>query len=67
MSEISLPEKDKYRVILLICGILKNGTSELIYKIELTDVANKLLVTKEERGGGISWEVETDMYTSLCI
>ena len=33
LSEISQKEKDKY-MILLICGILKNGTNELIYKIE---------------------------------
>ena len=27
--------KDKYRTISLICGILKNGTNELIFKTEI--------------------------------
>ena len=28
-------EKDKYRMMSLICGILKNDTNELIYKTEI--------------------------------
>ena len=28
-------EKDKYRIISLICGKLKNDTNELIYKTEI--------------------------------
>ena len=32
LSEVSQTEKDKYRIISLICGILKNDTNELIYK-----------------------------------
>ena len=32
LSEVSQKEKDKY--ILLICGILKNDTSEFIYETE---------------------------------
>ena len=35
LSEISQREKDKYHIISLICGILKNGTNELIYKTEI--------------------------------
>ena len=31
---LSQTEKDKYHVISLVCGILKNGTKELIYKTE---------------------------------
>ena len=34
LSEVSWTEKDKYHMILLIYGILKNGTNELIYKTE---------------------------------
>ena len=30
LSEVSQTEKDKYHTILLICGILKKGTNELI-------------------------------------
>ena len=32
LSEASQIEKDKYHMISLICGILKNDTNELIYK-----------------------------------
>ena len=35
VSEASQIEKDKYHIISLICGILKNDTNELIYKIEI--------------------------------
>ena len=31
-SEVSQKEKNKYLIILLICGILKNGKDELIAK-----------------------------------
>ena len=34
LSEVSQIEKDKYHMISLICGILKNDTNELIYKTE---------------------------------
>ena len=38
-------------MISLIYGILKNDRNELIYKTEnLTDIENKLLVTKGNRG-----------------
>ena len=33
-SEVSHIDKDKYHMILLICGIYKNNTNELIYKTE---------------------------------
>ena len=43
---------------------LKNGTNEPIYKTEIvTDVENKLVVTKGERGRGINWEIWIDIYT----
>ena len=52
----------------------KNGTSELIYnKIQtqnrnrLTDVANKLLVTRGQGWGEINWNPGVDIYTLICI
>ena len=52
LSEVSWTEKDKYRMISLICGILKNVTNELIYKTKIdSQTENKLMVTKGERGG----------------
>ena len=34
-SEISQKEKDKYHIMLFICGILKNGIDEFICKAEI--------------------------------
>ena len=34
LSEVSQTEKNTY-MILLVCGILKNGTNEIIYKTEI--------------------------------
>ena len=34
LSEVSQEEKDKYHMMLLICGIKKKGTNKLIYKTE---------------------------------
>ena len=37
-------------MIPLICGILKNGTNELIFQTErVTDIENNLMVTRERR------------------
>ena len=40
----------KTNIISLICGILKNGTMNLLTKkVGLTDMENKLMVTKGKR------------------
>ena len=33
----------------------------------VTDVENKLMVTRGERGGRINWEIGTDIYTLQYI
>ena len=43
-------EKHKYHMITLICRILKNDTSELIYRNRLTDLKSKLMLTEREAG-----------------
>ena len=40
LSEVSQTEKDKY-MILLICGILKKGTNEFIYKAKIESQIQK--------------------------
>ena len=35
LSEVSQTKKEKDNIILLICGLLKKGTNELIYKTEI--------------------------------
>ena len=47
---------------------LKNGTNKLIYKTNrVTDVKNKLTVTRGQGGRGINWEIGADIYTLLYI
>ena len=62
LTEVSQTEKYKYHMILLICGILKNGTNELIYKIE---IKSQMLKTNLQlpREKGINWEIGIDAYT----
>ena len=53
LSEVSQTEKDKYHMILLICSILKKvyKWAYLQKRNKVTDVENKHIVTKCERGG----------------
>ena len=54
-------EKDKYRMISLICGILKNGTNKLIYKMGamlLWDVLGDQLWTRKKRSQ--TWKESLD-------
>ena len=52
LSEVSQTEKDKYNMISLICGIQNMiQTTYLQNRNRLTDIANKLTVTKGEQGG----------------
>ena len=61
--------KDKYCTILLTCGI-GNGTDELICKAEIESQMQKTnlwLPRGEGGGGGMNWEIGTDIYTLLGI
>ena len=54
LSEVSQKEKDMYHNITYIWNI-KNSTNELLQnRTRLTDMENKLMVTKVERRGGIN-------------
>ena len=53
-----------FHIILLICGIQKNDTDELICKAETeTDKENKRMDTNMGGMGGMNWEAGTDIYT----
>ena len=55
LSEVSQAEKDKYHMISLICGILKNDTNELVYKTETDSQTSKTnLWLPEGKGEGIN-------------
>ena len=47
-SEVSQKEKNKYCILMHICGIQKNGNDDLICKAKA--VENKCMGAKEERG-----------------
>ena len=54
LSEVSQKEKDMYHNITYIWDI-KNSANELLQnRNRLTDMENKLMVTKGERRGGIN-------------
>ena len=57
--------KDKYHTISLICGILKNGTNEHIYKTEIESQLQK--TTYDYQVGKMNWETGIDIYTLLYI
>ena len=67
-SKISQTEKNKY-VILLIYGIRKRYKGTYLQnRNRPTDTENKLMVTKEERGGGgVNKEVGVNIYTLVYI
>ena len=55
LSEVSQTEKDKYHIISLICGILKNDTNALIYTTEIDSQTLKTnLWLPKGKGGGIN-------------
>ena len=68
-SEVSQKEKNKYHILLHICGIQKNGTDELICKAEIeTQMQRTNVWTPREEGRvGMNWEMGIDIYTRLCI
>ena len=46
----------------------KDNTKDHVHKTETDKVfETKLVVTKWETGGGIDWEVRTDIYTLLYV
>ena len=69
LSELSETEKNKYHIISLICGILKNDINELIYKTEIESQTYKtnLWLSKGKVGGGINKEFQISRYKLLHI
>ena len=54
-SEVSQKEKNKHRIISLICGIQKNGTDELIGKAEIESQMQRTNLWLPRRGRG-EWD-----------
>ena len=68
LSEVNQTKKDKYHMLLLIHGILKNDTNELPYKTETDSQTSKtnLLLPKWKDRGGINQELRL-AYTQYDI
>ena len=61
--EWSKTEKDKYHMISLTCGILKNGTKQK----KSHRCRKQTYGYQRGKGGGINWKIGIDTYTLLCI
>ena len=67
-SEVNQKVKNKYCILMHICGIQKNGTEEPICRAEMeTDVQMYECQGWGEGRCGVNWEVGIDIYTLLCI
>ena len=68
-SEVSQKQKDKYHMISLMCGILKNDTNEFTYKTEIDSQIQKAnsWLAKGKGWGGINQEFGIKIYTLLYI
>ena len=65
LSEVSQAEKDKYHMILFMCGILKK--MNLFTKQKQTHRQRKLTAIKGERERGINQEFGINIYILLYI
>jgi len=63
-------DKDKYHMMLLICGILKkkkkNDTNELTYRIEADSQTENDIMVKGQ-GRGVDWKFGIDKYALLYL
>ena len=65
LSEANQIEKDKYHIILLLYGILKNYTNELIYENEIEPQTESNIITIRESGRRINEEFGINIYTYI--
>ena len=71
-SEVSQKEKNKYHILMHICGIQKNSIDELVCKAEIETQMQRTNVwtPREESGGGVggmNWDIGIDISTLICI
>ena len=74
-SEVSQKEKNKYRILTHIHGTQKNGTDELVSRVETETQMQRTNVwtPRGESGGGgggggvMNWAIGINMYTLMCI
>ena len=61
-SEVSHKEKNKYHILMHICGTKKNDMDELIYKADIDTQTYRYQVQKD---GGMDWENDIDIYITM--
>ena len=65
-SEVSQKQKNKYHILMHICGIQKNGTDKLICKAEIETQTQKTIIwTPGAEEGGMNWEIGTHTHTHI--
>ena len=62
-SEVSHKEKNKYCILLLVCGIQKNGTDELNGKAQRHRCGEQTYRYQGGSRGGMNWEIGIDIDT----
>ena len=68
-SEVSQKEKNKYHILMHMCGIQKNGTDAPVFKAEIETQMQRTNVwtPRGERVCVMNWEIGIDIYTLLHI
>ena len=61
-SEVSQKEKNKYRILMHICGTQKNGTDEPVCRAEI-----ETQMQRTSRNRDTDVEIGIDIYTLICI
>ena len=67
-SEVSQKEKNKYCILMHICGIQKNSTDESICRAGIEMQMQRMDVWAwGEEEGGMNWEIRFDINTLPCV
>ena len=66
-SEVSQKEKNKYHILMHICGVQKNGTNKCICKAEIETQTwrTKIWTPRREKWSEMNWEIGIDIYALL--
>ena len=73
-SEVGQKGKNKYLILMHVCGIWKNCADELVCRAEVETQMwrTNMWTPRGDRGeggggGGMNWEIGIDIYTLICI
>ena len=65
-SEVSQKEKNKYHILMHMCGIQKNGSDDLICRVRI-ETHMQIMRKSTWVGGGINWEIGIGICTLPCV